>query len=168
MQCFLVRHGPSENRDPIRWPVDDDRPLSAPGQKETEQAARGLTRLDLSVSRVISSPAERARATAAIVHRALGLKVPPERWPELAPESPAEPVLARLAGEGRRANGALLVGHEPMLSELIGLALTGEALSLVHVARAGAAALSFDGAIAPGAGRLDWLIPRRGLARLER
>ncbi len=168
MQVFLVRHGPSENRDPRRWPQDDDRPLSAAGLAETETAARGLARLDLPVTRVVTSPAERARATAALVRSALGVDAPLGRWTELAPDSPAEPILSRLAGEGRRGDGLVLVGHEPVLSELIGLALTGEALSLVHMARAGAAALVFDRLVAPGAGRLEWLIPRRTLVRLAR
>ncbi len=168
MQVYLVRHGPSENRDPVRWPVDDDRPLSRSGVKETEEAARGLARLPLEATRVITSPAERARATAALVRAALGVTPPLERWTELAPDSPAEPALGRLHREGRRADRVVLVGHEPMLSELIGLALTGEALSLVHLARAGAASLVFDATVAPGAGRLDWLIPRRPLARLGR
>ncbi len=168
MLVYLVRHGPSENRDPVRWPVDDDRPLSRIGVKETQGAARGLSRLSLEVSRVTTSPAERARATAAIVRDALKVRAPLEEWPELAPESPTEPILGRLAREGGRAEGIVLVGHEPTLSELIGLALTGEALSLVHFARAGAAALAFDAAVAPGAGRLEWLIPRRPLSRLGR
>lgn len=163
-----MRHGPSENRDPVRWPVDEDRPLSEVGRTETEAAARGFARVAPGVRTILTSPAERARATAAILRSALELSTPLATWAELAPDSPAEPVLARVAALGRRADGALLVGHEPILSELVGLALTGEALSLVHVARAGAVALAFDRNVAPGAGRLEWLIPRRTLARLAR
>ena len=62
----------------------------------------------------------------------------------------------------------MLVSHEPILSELIGLALMGEAISLAHVARAGAAAIRFDVAVRPGAGRLEWLTPRRALAQAAR
>jgi phosphohistidine phosphatase len=168
MELLLVRHGPSESRDPRRWPIDEDRPLSATGVDATEAAARGLARLAPRVTRVASSPAERARATAVLFHRALGVRAAIDRWAELAPEAPAEPILARVAAEGRRADGLLLVSHEPILSELVGVALTGEAVSLVHFARAGVADLVFDRAVRPGAGRLDWLISRRGLAQLAR
>ncbi|HYK92999.1 MAG TPA: histidine phosphatase family protein [Thermoplasmata archaeon] len=168
MDIFLVRHGPAEGRDPRRWPSDDDRPLSRIGVPETEEAARGFARIANGAVRVVSSPAVRAYSTAVIFQQALKLSGNVGRWPELAPESPADPVLARVADEGRAANGLVLVSHEPVLSELIGLALTGEAVSLVHMARAGAAAIRFDASLRPGAGRLEWLMPRRALARAGR
>ncbi|MCI4336707.1 MAG: histidine phosphatase family protein, partial [Thermoplasmata archaeon] len=138
-QLFLVRHGPAESRDPLQWPEDDDRPLSPDGVKETRKAARGLVRLELPVTQVISSPARRARQTAEIVREALKDPKPLELWEELAPDSPSAPVLGRVSRRGRRAGGVLLVGHEPVMSELVGLALTGESVSMVHFARAGAA-----------------------------
>lgn len=168
MELLLIRHGPSEGRNPRRWPTDDDRPLSAVGVKESEAAARGLARLASKVQAMASSPAERAFATAVIFQRALEVPGRIDRWPELAPESPASPVLARVARESRRTPSLALVSHEPIVSELVGLALTGEAVSLVHFARAGAALVEFEAAVRPGAGRLEWLMPRRGLAQLDR
>lgn len=168
MDLYLVRHGPSEARDPVRWPTDDDRPLSSSGVGETRDAARGFARLDPAVRRVVSSPAERARATAAIFREAMEPLHPLDTWDELAPDSPAEPVLRRAAKAGRKADGALLVGHEPILSEVVGLALLGESVSVVHFPRAGAARLSFTQGVAPGAGRLEWLLTRRQLAALGR
>jgi phosphohistidine phosphatase len=161
---FLVRHGPSEGRDPLKWPDDEDRPLSAEGVKETRRAARGFARLGGSISQVISSPARRARETAEIFRTALDDPKALELWEQLAPDSPSAPVLGRVGRLGRRAEGVVLVGHEPVMSELVGLALTGEAISLVHFARAGAAAISFPGSIAPGAGQLEWLLTRRQLS----
>jgi len=166
VDLFLFRHGPSEARDPVRWPRDDDRPLSEKGTDETATAARGLARLDPEIRRVVSSPARRADATAALVREALGVARAVDHWEELAPDAPAGPLLARVASEGRRAQGAVLVGHEPVLSELVGLALTGEAVSVVHFSRAGAARVAFDRSAVPGAGALDWLLTRRQLCAL--
>jgi phosphohistidine phosphatase len=163
IDLYLFRHGPAQSRDPLQWPVDDDRPLSPEGAKQTTRAAKGLVRLDFSISQVISSPAQRARQTAEIVREALGDQKPLELWEELAPDSPSAPVLARVSRRGKRADRVLLVGHEPMMSELVGLALTGEAVSFVHFARAGAAGLSFARSVAPGAGELSWLLTRRQL-----
>ena len=163
IDLYLFRHGPAESRDPLRWPEDDDRPLSPEGVKQTKRAARGLARLDFSIAQVISSPAQRARQTAEVVREALGDQKPLELWEELAPDSPSSPVLARVARLGKRVDSAILVGHEPMMSELVGLALTGEAVSFVHFARAGAAGLSFARSVAPGAGELSWLLTRRQL-----
>lgn len=164
IQLFLFRHGPAESRDPIKWPDDDARPLSADGVRQTRRAARGLAHLDLGIAQVISSPAHRARLTAEIVREALGDQRALEIWPELAPERASAPALARANRIGKRADRVVLVGHEPMMSELVGLALTGEALSFVHFARAGAAALEFPRSVAPGAGELSWLLTRRQLA----
>ena len=166
MELYLVRHGPSESRDPVQWSDDEDRPLTRAGATETRKAARGFASLALDVRRVVSSPAVRARATAERFVEALKLTRPLEVWDELRPDSPTEPVLARASAEGRRIDGTVLVGHEPVLSELVGLALTGDALSLVHFGRAGAAALSFDRHVAPSAGRLDWLLTRSQLSAL--
>lgn len=164
----MVRHGPAEARDPRRWPDDEHRPLSGPGVAETEGAARGLARFAPGPYRFASSPAERAWATARIFHEALGASGPVARWPELRPDSPAGPVLARVADEARRDDRLVVVSHEPILSELVGLALSGEAISLIHIARAGAASLAFEGRVGPGAGRLDWLMPRRALGAFAR
>jgi len=168
MELYLVRHGPAEARDPVRWPSDDDRPLSAAGVGETRDAARGFAHLDPSVRRVVTSPAERARATAVLFQEAMEPRHPLETWEELAPDSPAEPVLRRAAHGGKKSDGALLVGHEPILSEVVGLALCGEAVSVVHFPRAGAARITFERDAAPGTGRLEWLLTRRQLAALGR
>lgn len=164
IDLYLFRHGPAESRDPLKWPEDDDRPLSPEGVKQTKRAAKGFARLDFSVSQVISSPAQRARQTAEIVREALGDQRALELWEELAPDSPSAPVLARVSRVGKRADRAILVGHEPMMSELVGLSLTGEAVSFVHFARAGAAGLAFARSVAPGAAELSWLLTRRQLA----
>lgn len=164
IQFFLFRHGPAESRDALKWPEDDERPLSSDGIRQTRRAAKGLARLDLGISQVISSPAQRARHTAEMVRDSLGDQRALELWEELAPDSAVAPVLARVNRIGKRADRAILVGHEPMMSELVGLALTGEAVSFVHFARAGAAGLEFPRSVAPGAGELSWLLTRRQLA----
>ena len=168
MEVFVFRHGPAENRDPIRWPNDDDRPLSRAGVEETREAARGFAAVEPDVRRIATSPAERARATAELLAKALELPRRVETWDVLAPDCPASPVLARVADEGKKADRLVLVGHEPILSELVGGAISGECVSVVHLARAGAAALRFEAKVAPGAGELSWLLTRRLLAALAR
>lgn len=120
------------------------------------------------MSRIVTSPALRAKRTAELFQEALELDRPIEAWDELAPDTSASAVLQRIAADGRRSEGVALFGHEPTLSEVIGLAMTGEAVSLVHFARAGAAALLFQKAVAPGTGQLDWLLTRRQLVALAR
>lgn len=167
MELYLVRHGPAEERDPLRWPDDALRPLSAPGVKETRRAMRGFRRIAKPTGPITSSPFARARATAEILGRAVGKERSVEVWRELRSGAPAPGVAARI-GRGRApADGRVLVGHEPMLSELLGLLVVGEATPIGRFSKAGAAKISFDRAVSPGTGRLEWLLSRRQLVELS-
>jgi phosphohistidine phosphatase SixA len=168
VDLILFRHGPAEERDPRKWPEDTDRPLSREGILETRRAAEGLARLEPAIDRVASSGALRARRTAELLREALGLKPPVSFWEELLPDSPAPPVLSRFATEVRAGRVPVLVGHEPTLGELVGYALTGEAVSLARLGRAGAVGLTFPRSVAPGAAQISWMLGRRALARLAR
>ena len=167
MELLIVRHGPAEERDPARWPDDADRPLTAEGIRETRRSFRGLARLGFPTRRVVSSPAARAEATARILRDALDVSAPVVVWDELAPDGSAVPVLGRLR-ETPGLDGAALVGHEPTLSELIGLALTGDPTSVAKLGKAGAAQLSFAQRAVPAGGELIWLLTRKQLALLAR
>jgi phosphohistidine phosphatase len=168
VRLLIVRHGPSESRDPVRWPSDDHRPLSREGRRETREAAAGIASLEREVRAVVTSPAIRARATAEIVRDRLGIRSKLTSWGELAPGTPAVRALDRLAGEAGARLTLVLVGHEPQLGELVGLALTGEAVSVTRLGRAGVAAVAFPKAVRPGAGVLEWRLDRKALARLGR
>lgn len=163
---YVVRHGPSLERDPQRWPDDDLRPLSAAGIRATREVARGFSRIAPDVSVLLTSPAERAFRTACIVRE--GFATPPrlETWPELAPRSSPEPVLDRLQREIPPGDVPALVGHEPTLGLFLGLSLTGEAVAVARLRRAGAAKLAFDVGYAPGGARLEWLMARGQLITL--
>jgi phosphohistidine phosphatase len=166
VRLYVFRHGPSENRDPQRWPDDTRRPLSRPGRKQTQQAAAGFATLAHDATLVLASPAVRGLATAEAVHAALGLKREIVRWEELSPGETARPILEKLGRPSSVRTIPVLVGHEPTLSELVGLAITGDATSFVHIAKAGAVAIEFPARVAPGCARLDWLLTRSQLAAL--
>jgi phosphohistidine phosphatase len=167
VRLVVVRHGPAESRDPSRWPDDARRPLTREGRRITRGASEGVAVLEPDTHTVLTSSATRARATAEILRRPLGAPKAAE-WPELAPNAPAAPVLERLARHHEPKTTVVVVGHEPQLGELIGLALTGDAISVTRLSRAGAAAISFPRAVRPGAGVLDWRLDRSALTRLAK
>jgi phosphohistidine phosphatase len=166
MRLVVVRHGPAEARDPRRWPDDDRRPLSREGRRSTAAAAEGLARLEKGIRTIVTSPATRARSTATLVREALGTKPVPAEWRELEPGGTAAAVLSRLALHHSPNETVVAVGHEPQLGELVGLALTGDAISVTRLAKAGAAAVTFPKFVRPGAATLDWRLDRKALARL--
>jgi len=164
VRVVVVRHGPAEERDPVRWPNDDRRPLSVKGRVQTRKAAKGLARVTSPVDRIASSAAARATTTDEIVHDALPRPPRLETWAELAPGNLPNPIFDKLRRSLHPGQEVVLVGHEPTLAEFIGMALLGDGVSVVHLTKGGAACLEFPTGVRPGAGRLVWLLTRKQLA----
>jgi phosphohistidine phosphatase len=164
VRVVVLRHGPAEVRDPGRWPDDDHRPLTEKGRLQTRKAVRGLARLVAPVDGIVTSPAVRARATAELLRDVLEPEPEPETWEELASGRLAGPIFERLGASAGTGQTFVLVGHDPTLVEFVGLALTGEGITLVRLGKGGAALLEFPAKLGPGAGRLLWLLTRRQLS----
>jgi phosphohistidine phosphatase len=123
MELFLVRHAIAVPQ--AEGLKDADRPLTDEGRKRFRQVARGLDRLGVKLDRVLHSPWTRAVQTADLLSRVLVGESAVEVG--LAREPDAE-LTARLA-QGERVAA---VGHEPWMSELLALLVTG---SKTHAAR---------------------------------
>ncbi len=165
VRLVVVRHGPATERDPVRWPDDARRPLTPEGAAQTRRAAKGLARYVGKVDRLVTSGAVRCRATAQLLR--LALKDPPgvEVWRELGPGQLAPPILTRLARTARSGQQVLVVGHDPTLTELLGIALIGEGTPFVRMGKGAAVCLEFPRGVRPGAGVLRWLATRKQLSR---
>lgn len=165
MDIAVIRHAIAHDRDPSLWPDDALRPLAEQGVLRFRRAAFGLTHTGLQIDRTFSSPWLRAWQTAELLSRETGWPAP-EELPALAGDHSAEDVLPALSDVG--ADGTIaIVGHEPMLSELIAHMVNGNQRGETFLMRKGAAALvSFTGAAEPGAGQLQWLIQPRLLRKL--
>jgi phosphohistidine phosphatase len=140
LELVLWRHGIAVDRARFEGP-DRARPLTARGRRRTWRAARGLAHLLAGRWLVITSPARRARETAAIL-RALD----PRRFQVctdegLLPEGDPAKSLARQARLSRRL---ILVGHEPGFTGLAGRLLCCPAGSL-RLGKAGALWLRLPG-----------------------
>jgi phosphohistidine phosphatase len=164
IRVIVIRHGPAEERDPVRWPDDTLRPLTSKGKQQTRRAARGLARVMPPVARIASSAADRAVSTANLVRDALADPPRLETWPELGPGNLPNLLFDRLRRASRANRELALVGHEPTLAEFVGMAIVGDGVSVVHLTKGGAACLEFPGGIRPGSGKLLWLLTRKQLA----
>jgi phosphohistidine phosphatase len=139
---------------------DAGRPLTKEGIAKMRVGARAMHRLGLRLDVVLSSPLVRARETAAIVARELGLELQLDE--KLAPGCDITQLFA-LLGEQRAAERVMLVGHEPDFSSVIG-ALTGG--SRVLMKKGGLARVDIE-QLEQGAGALVWLLPPRVLRETE-
>ncbi|HUJ43550.1 MAG TPA: phosphohistidine phosphatase SixA [Opitutaceae bacterium] len=120
MKVFLARHGHA-----LAEGDDARRALSARGREVTVSVATFLrTSGALGMVRAVwHSPLLRARETAEVFIKELGVDAPLIETPGLLPEDDAVAVADRL----ERANDAvLIVGHEPQLSALATLLVRGK------------------------------------------
>jgi phosphohistidine phosphatase len=118
MRLYIMRHGPAEESSPSGR--DYDRPLSEPGRTRTNAVAHELARRGERPQKIFSSPLVRARQTADIVARVLGIAV--EIRDELAPSEAAPDVVREITDAALER--VVLVGHAPdvsiLVAELIG------------------------------------------------
>jgi phosphohistidine phosphatase len=151
VQILFLRH--ADAGDPLAWKgPDEDRPLSAKGERQAERIARHLEAIGADPDVILSSPKLRAFQTAQAVAERLGREV----------------VISDVLGSGfdiamldeilQDAGGPtrpLLVGHDPdfslAVSTLVGAAIAVRKGALVRVD----ATLP----LGDGQGELRWLIP---------
>ena len=161
MELLLVRHGIAEDQG-ARFPADFDRPLTSDGRARmvVEGAAlRGLWLPDA----IITSPLVRARQTAEILARACGIDG--ISVSDSLAERDFDDVFAAVTKLGVRRVAA--VGHEPLLSMTLSIALTGSPGTVRSTFKKGAAALiGFDGDAKAGEGWLEWLLQPAALRAL--
>ncbi len=157
MDLFLLRHGIAVERE--EWEGDDrERPLSEDGVSRMQAEAKTMASLGLGLERVVCSPFTRARQTAEIVAKTLGLTN------ALAEDERLEPGfdsvgLERILRERRGLKTLMLVGHEPDLSRIIGK-LTG---ARVEFKSGSLARIGVPDPQSPK-GTLLWLLPPGALA----
>jgi phosphohistidine phosphatase len=153
MRLLVFRHGIAEDRSSDG--TDASRELTGHGVARTRAAARGLAAFADRPDVILSSPKTRALQTAREAAAAFGSEV--EVLAELADGPPAEALRALAA---RTEGTVMIVGHEPMLSELVEQVCTGDRRrGFVDMRKAGCACL--DVAFEPGgeatAATLLWL-----------
>jgi phosphohistidine phosphatase len=162
LDLFIVRHAIAEEQDPIRWPDDADRPLTMEGEVTFRKAVQGLAKLTGPPATVLSSPFVRAWRTAEILQEEAGWPSP-EPFKTLEADRDPQGVIDELA-DAPGGPSIALVGHEPLLSELIGL-LVGEA----HIElKKGAVARLDVRALTRGGATLRWLLPPKVLRAARR
>ncbi|MSR34503.1 MAG: hypothetical protein EXS12_06875 [Phycisphaerales bacterium] len=120
MKLIVVRHAKAKERDAKRFPDDSQRPLSANGRREFVKFARRIPRWLEAPSLVLASGWTRAWDTADILQSQ-------SKWPAakrceaLQTEGgfAAVEVLLQLLDKNHNEKCVALVGHEPVLGELI-------------------------------------------------
>jgi phosphohistidine phosphatase len=158
---YLLRHAKSSWKEPGL--EDFDRPLNDRGRAAAPLVGRFIRKRQLTVDLLLSSPAARARQTAALVREAAGLSAE-VLYDERIYEADAERLLEVVSQAAESADALMLVGHNPGMEELLGT-LTGERREMPTAALA-CVVLDVEkwGKTRAGAGRLEWLVRPKELA----
>jgi phosphohistidine phosphatase len=125
MLVLLMRHAQAAAQDAEAFPDDTLRPLVPKGRRAQRRMSRQLVKAGLTPTRVFSSPWLRAWQTARVVVRETGIGKE-RRLPCAALAAPPDvDALRAEIGEISAEEIVGLVGHEPWMSGLAGLLLTG-------------------------------------------
>jgi phosphohistidine phosphatase len=151
MKLYFFRHGHAEDAD---GPEFDDfaRRLTDKGIERTEVAARALVKLGVKPARLYSSPRVRARQTADILAKGMGVSVAVRDEVGFGFSADLVPPLIADAGAD---DEIMFVGHEPDLSTTVTKLVGGGEI----VMKKGGMARVDLFSTAPLRGALVWVIP---------
>lgn len=170
MRLYVLRHGRAVEFE--HWHgTEPERPLTEKGRAELRRVARGLKRLGVAPDVILSSPFTRAWDTAMIVGAALHIAPTPAQ--ELEPGGELEGLTALLATLTREhpLDSALLVGHEPGVSQFIGHLIGRDGSAHVEMRKASCARVDVTGeaealSALAGQGTLVWLLRAKHLVQV--
>jgi len=130
------------------------------------QIARGMKALDLAFDLILTSPYLRARQTAEIVVTEFGAEKKLELSPHLEFAGDPAELLKELRSEHPSVESVLLVGHEPYLSELVSVLISGDERTEVVMKKGGLCKLTVEELSYGQCATLEWLMAPRLLTRM--
>ena len=166
MDVYVLRHGVAGDRDRLAYPNDEERPLTARGIRRMKRQARGLNSIGLSLDVIVTSPLVRAVQTAEIVHRRLDDPGELVTSAALAPSGDPRALIDEIATEHPSADSMMLVGHEPYLSALISLFVTGDTAPGIRLKKGALCKLRAPSLRYGRCGWIEWSMTPRQMVKL--
>lgn len=163
-ELYLIRHAIAEERGEA-WPDDAKRPLSEDGMMRMRKAVRGLSRLDVTIDVILTSPLVRTRQTAEIVAAGLDSRPSVVAVESLAPDGSQSAILADLEKNARKTRIGI-VGHEPGIGELAARLIGSR--HAIEFKKGAICRIDVDDLPPAGPGELRWFLPPRFLRALKK
>lgn len=158
MNLFILRHGLAVEPGTNNIAKDSERPLTPKGERKLWKIAEALEEMELRFDWILCSPYVRARQTAEIVAEALRVRQELETTDHLTPDGSFKRLVELINARRPAAEEVLLVGHEPHLSRLISLLLSGRTEVQVLMKKAGLCKLAVEELEAGQCATLEWLL----------
>ena len=160
MNLYIVRHAIAEPRDSNNTEqADSQRELTREGRKKMRQIAKGLNDMGVQIDLILTSPYIRAADTARILQKKLGLdKETLVETDNLIPGGDPDRLVKEVNDRRSAAQNVALVGHEPGLSRLISVLLSGDPTLPIVLRKGGVCKLSMEKLEYGRCATLEWLL----------
>jgi phosphohistidine phosphatase SixA len=150
MEVYIFRHARADFHS-----KDKDPPISDEGRSETEKVVElANERFGFKPTTLVSSPLLRAKQTAELTRKSLGLKPAVVDKCLYGDAEPKE--VLKFLSKYKKEDRVALVSHMPLIFELLYDLVGGR--GEVELFNGSIAAISFKGKAAEGKGKLKWLI----------
>ncbi len=163
MEIYILRHGIAVDRGTPGFKKDADRSLTKDGEEKTHQVAEAMLAMELKFDLILSSPYVRAVQTANIVAAELDEEVTFTDF--LLPD--ANPLELIREINRTKPQSVLLVGHEPDLSRLISLLVSGGSEAAIELKKGGLCKLTTEKLAFRQCATLHWLLTPKQLRSLR-
>ena len=159
MILYIVRHAIAEQADPKAPQDDSQRPLTEKGRMRMRQIARGLKALEAEIDLILTSPYLRASDTARILAKQYDLgKDQVIKSENLIPAGHLDLLINEISQNHGETGNLALVGHEPSLSSLISMLVSGDPNMSVTLKKGGVCRLAVERLQYGRCANLDWLL----------
>jgi phosphohistidine phosphatase len=158
MNLYILRHGIAVEPNARNLRKDAERPLTAKGKKRLRQIAGAMKAMELSFDLILSSPYVRAHQTAEIVAQTFKQKNKLVLSNELTPGGNPKLLVEQINKIRPRPKNVLLVGHEPYLSQFIGLLASGNTNTAIDFKKGGLCKLEIETLRYGRCALLGWLL----------
>jgi phosphohistidine phosphatase len=154
MFVYVLRHGIAD--DVKSGEPDSSRALTAEGRKKLASVLERAKKAGVAPSVILTSPYLRAKQTARIAAQTFGCEGAVSETSALVPSGSPELVWDEIS-EYRSEEQLMVVGHEPLLSELVSYLLDSPSLR-VDMRKAALVSISLEGLRGGPRGVLQWMI----------
>jgi phosphohistidine phosphatase len=154
MFVYVLRHGIADDAKPGE--PDSSRALTAEGRKKLASVLERAKKAGAAPSVILTSPYLRAKQTARLAAQVFGCEGAVSETSALVPSGSPELVWDEIS-EYRSEEQLMVVGNEPLLSELVGYLLDSPSLQ-VDMRKASIVSISLESLRGGPRGVLQWMI----------
>ena len=158
MELYLLRHGIAVEHGTPGFETDAARTLTPKGRRQLRQTAAAMKKIDLPFDLILSSPLLRAKQTAEIIAEKLKRTKRLKFSDELKPDGSVKNLFRQLNELKSAPESILLVGHEPDMSRMISLLISGGDNATIDFRKGGLCKLEADILRAGRCATLAWLL----------